>query len=310
LTIFILPNPAPRRSFADLYREKPQARALDHRFVSVGTRVAANFCAFSPAGARFWVVRRAVFAVVRGPFNAIAPIGRGKNTLMRKPNLKSSLWTLYAWLVELCHGLSFFAETADIARVLRATAEHMLTLIDRRTKAELALVPLRAGVRFTNYSWDLSIKTLSKTCEVKDGGRRGALYTAVFPQGHTPVIAASGEGQIKPAEEFLARFDASRAPGIDALRAEWRPKLQQDLDALKAAVAKRKAAYADLAAVLVEERSLKDDLDLAIDRVAGQVRTLFPKDRERWAVIFPPAATKSARTDDAEATADDPGADE
>ena len=43
----------------------------------------------------------------------------------------------------------------------------------------------------------------------------------------------------------------------------------------------------DTAKARAEEDAACDDHELAVERIMGQIRTIFPKDRHKWNVIFP-----------------------
>ena len=42
------------------------------------------------------------------------------------------------------------------------------------------------------------------------------------------------------------------------------------------------------------------DHELALEKVMGEVRATFPKDRRRWSVIFPPVRSRRGADDDPE----------
>ena len=62
-------------------------------------------------------------------------------------------------------------------------------------------------------------------------------------------------------------------------------------------MAAREEAGGRLAVFRAQEMALCEDHEYALERVMGQVRTLFPRQRDLWNAIFPPAPRVS-RTDD------------
>jgi len=197
--------------------------------------------------------------------------------------------------IDLCEGLAFFEETAFLAPAFSAQNEELDRVHLERLRLGRALVPERAKVRFGNYLWDVTVRSLSKSAEIADGGVRGAVHAAVFPNGLGPVVVPSGGGQVKPARDFLTALESSKAPGVGPVRDEWLPRLKDALSRLETAVEGRNKAYDALQQARAREEAAKDDHELSIERIMGQVRALFPKDKRKHDVIFPPTSRAARR---------------
>jgi hypothetical protein len=199
-----------------------------------------------------------------------------------------------AFGIELEAGLRYFPETAALADALGVQNQELDRLVADLERVSRLLLPLRAAVKFTNYAYDSVIRGCSKTAEVADGGKRGRIHEAIFAEGTTPVITPSGAAQLPKARKHAQSFEASKAPGVDAVRAEWLPKIQAAITKHAEAVAARDAGYAEVAKAMAARDAAADDHELAVERIQGHVRAVFPKDRARWGVIFPTARGASA----------------
>jgi hypothetical protein len=159
---------------------------------------------------------------------------------------------------------------------------------------------LRAALRFAEYQVDSVLRELWRATEVADGGRRGTLSAALFPDGLLAVIAPSGVKQIEPTALFLERFAELRTPGVDALREQYRPRIDQALLALRNTALAHQTLTTTISSLHARELVLRDEHDLALDRTIGLVRAAYPRDSAIQRVIFPPAARSSAAGDDVE----------
>lgn len=65
--------------------------------------------------------------------------------------------------------------------------------------------------------------------------------------------------------------------------------MQTTLGQLEAAVNGRTDALAVVADARAQLEATMDDHELTVEKLMGQVRALYPKDREKWNAIFPPA---------------------
>ncbi|MCC6527156.1 MAG: hypothetical protein IT373_31195, partial [Polyangiaceae bacterium] len=143
------------------------------------------------------------------------------------------------------------------------------------------------ALRFANWQTDQLIRSASRAAEIADGGSRGPIHAAAFPDGLAPVVAPGGARQVKPTEELVARITKSKLTQIEAYRTEWGPKLEASLAALRTAAGAYEAARKDLLDVFQTELALRDEHRLAIERLLGQVRTAFPGDASKRDLVFP-----------------------
>jgi len=223
---------------------------------------------------------------------------------MRKYRANAASPTRVHYGIDLCEGLAFFEETAFLAPDFAAQNEELDRIHLDRLRLERALVPQRAKVRFGNYLWDVTVRSLSKSAEIADDGVRGSVHAAIFPNGLGPVVVPSGAGQVKPARDFVTALEASKAPGVETVRGEWLPKLKDALSKLESAVEGRKKAYVALEQARAAEEAAKDDHELSVVRIMGQIRAIFPKDKRKHDVIFPPTS-RAARREEVEESDED-----
>jgi hypothetical protein len=202
--------------------------------------------------------------------------------------------------MEVSEGLRFFEETTDLATPFATLTTQLESIYLERMAKERALIPVRAKVRFANYSFDAAVRGAAKTAEIVDGGKKGALYATLFPEGLGAVVMPSGEGQAKIGRKFVDRLTESKVPGADKVRDQWLGKLQDAQGGLQDSLAARAAGYEALAKVRAVEYAAKEDHELAVERVMGQLRTIFPRDKARWDVVFPSVSTRSSSSDDSE----------
>lgn len=229
---------------------------------------------------------------------------------MRKYHHKAASPVRVSYGLEVGQGLRSFEETAPLAPPFEEQTLELEQLHLDTTAKDRALVPIRARVRYANYAFDAAARGASKTAEIADGGKRGALFHAIYPDGLGAVVIPSGAGQARAGRKFVDRLVESRAPGADAVRDQWLGRLQDALGGLEESLEARAAAYAELAKARAVEDAAKYDHELAVERLMGHVRAIFPRDRARWDVIFPSGSTRSpgADDDDAPATEDEPAA--
>ena len=195
--------------------------------------------------------------------------------------------TLYG--IALIAGLEQFEATRPLAADFQALNDALITLQLEKAPLLTALTIARAGVRVSDYQFDRVVRQLDRACQLADGGARGPVFRAVFPENVGCVVSPTGVGQVAAGDAFVRRLEASGIEGVAALREAWLPELRTRLADLKAAVAAREAAGVKLAGYRAREEALCEDHELALERVMGQVRALFPRQRELWNAIFPPA---------------------
>ena len=189
--------------------------------------------------------------------------------------------------VELVAGLGLFSETTPLALTFEQLNDQLDGVIASREASRRPVLKARAKIRFASYVMVQTIRSAARAAEIADGGRRGAIFGALFPKGLTRALPGGGAPQKTAADALLDRLTKSKVAGVDPFRAEWLPKLTdkrgelgQALDALEAALAARK----DL---LSTETALRDQHRVEVERIIGQVRAAFPEDRAKQDVIFP-----------------------
>ena len=208
---------------------------------------------------------------------------------MRKYRSNASSDVRVVYGIELVEGLQQFPESAPLATTIQAQNEQLDKLRRDRELAERKMPAVRARLRFAEYNYDTTVRMAARDLDVSDGGRRSVLYKAVFPDRLTDVVDASGESQLKLSSTFIARIKASNAAGIGPWREQWLPRIEEAHGKLEAALKARAAVYAEVGAARVLEEAAREDHSTIVDKLMGEVRALFPRDRKRWEVIFPPA---------------------
>ena len=189
--------------------------------------------------------------------------------------------------VELVAGLGLFSETTPLAPTFEQLNEQLDGTLTSREASQRPVLKARAKVRFASYVMAQTIRSAARAAEIADGGRRGAIFKALFPKGLKGALPGGGAPQKTAADALLDRLTKSKVAGVDPFRTEWLPKLTekrgelgQALDALDAAQAARKD-------ILSTESALRDQHRVEVERIIGQVRAAFPEDRAKQDVIFP-----------------------
>lgn len=206
---------------------------------------------------------------------------------MRNYRTSAATDARYDYGLALVAGLQYFPETAPLASDFEQLNEEMKQAHTARSALRPALVKARVAVRFANFEVDQLIRTCSKAAEIADGGRRGPVFKAAFPEGVGPVIAPLGARQMKPTEKLLERLEKSKDAAVVAFAAEWMPKIAAVLAKLKAAAEAHTAARKAHDQAFAEEVALRTEHRRSVDRLMGQVRAAFPGDRDRQNIVFP-----------------------
>jgi hypothetical protein len=206
---------------------------------------------------------------------------------MRNYRSDASSTVRFEYGVALARGLSHFEETQPLAEPFSALNGELFDQQEVRARLRRPLLEARQDLRFANYTVDAAIRSFHRTCEIADGGRRGPITTAAFPDGVSTVVAPAGAKQVKPLKDLIDRVTTSRAGGVAALRDAELPKLHAAITTLETSVAAYEAARRAYYEAFTTELAIRDDHRLAVDRLMGQVRATFPGDRERQDVIFP-----------------------
>ena len=217
---------------------------------------------------------------------------------MRKYRSDANSEVRVVYGIDLSEGLQQFPESVPLATTIQAQNEQLDRLRRNRELAERKMPSARARLRFAEYNYDSTVRTAARGLEVSDGGRRSVLYKAIFPDRIADLVRSSGESQLKLSSTFIARIKASNAAGIEPWREQWVPRIEEAHAKLEAAVKARAAAYAEVGAARVLEEAAREAHSTIVDKLMGEVRALFPRDRKRWDVIFPPAPRSSTTAAD------------
>ncbi|MDI1447418.1 hypothetical protein [Polyangium sp. 6x1] len=213
---------------------------------------------------------------------------------MRKYRSNASSTVRFEYGVELAAGLSSFPEMAAAAADIQTVNDALAAQHDKRRVLHVSVVRTRAALRFGEYSVERIIRLALRAAEMEDGGRRGRICASVFPKGSKPVLAPVGKRQVKPLRELVERLENSKASGIEAYRGAWLPKLKAALVSFEAAVAVHLAALSAHDEAFKLEVALREAHHDTVDRIMGQVRAAFPRDRVTQDVIFPALAEADA----------------
>ncbi len=224
---------------------------------------------------------------------------------MRKYSKRSSSEIRIAYGIELIAGLETFDATKELAQTLRPVNDELKALRDARSQKEHERATRRAALRAAEYHLDQGVRSFARAVEIADGGRRGSTYQAVFPGGMAPLIAPEGRRQVEPAAKFLERLRALKTPSLEATRAEWLPRLEAALQSFQDAVRAYDVVASELAQLFAQELLVRDEHELAVERLIGHVRAQFPRDSALREVIFPfVGARRSGEVEDEEGEAD------
>lgn len=189
--------------------------------------------------------------------------------------------------LELAAGLQLFSETAPLAPGFEATNAGLEAAHTTRRAKRAPRVTARVALRLANYEMDQTIRSCGKAAEIADGGRRGAVFNVLFPQGVGPVVAPAGAQQIKPTEDLLSRMTKSKNAAVMAFAKEWQPKLEASLQKLRDAATVHSDARKAYLDAFKDEIALREEHKDAVDRLMGQVRAAFPRDRVKQDLVFP-----------------------
>lgn len=221
---------------------------------------------------------------------------------MKKYRVDASSAVRHEYGVDLIAGLRMFPETAPLADAFEPQNVELHEADERRRAARVPMLVARAQLRVANHLTDAAVRSLARAAEIADGGRRGPLHSALFPNGLAEIVAPVGARQVAAVEALAKRLANSRTAGIDPLRAEWAPKLDASLATLRTATAAYDSARAVVADAFAKEIALRDAHFVALDSVIGHVRATFPNDRTKQDAIFPQTdyghASADAATDD------------
>jgi hypothetical protein len=206
---------------------------------------------------------------------------------MRKYRINATSTIRIEYGIELYTGLSQFDETLEAATEVQAVNDALATQYQIRLQLHRPVLNTRAILRFAEYNVDRVIRSTFRAAEIADGGRRGRISNALFPDGLTPVIRPSGRAQVKPTKQLIERLKLSTLSGIDVFRTVWLSKLEAAQTKLESAITGYESARDAHDQAFRAEMALRDAHWEMIDRVMGLVRSVFPLDKDVHDVIFP-----------------------
>jgi hypothetical protein len=217
---------------------------------------------------------------------------------MRKPRSSAATFSVLKYGAELDVGLSQGPQTVPLADSFAPINARLGSCNQTRLQADRDQVQARVKVRYADHALDQTIRKMAHAAEIADGGRRGAISRTLFPEGITGLVVRTGEPQHAVALQLVTRLKACTAPGTEPVLGEWLPRIEQSTAELGAALQERARLANAYAIALAAEEAAREDHDRAIDKLMGEVRALFPKDRERWNLIFPEVASSQSRAEE------------
>ena len=206
---------------------------------------------------------------------------------MRKYRIDASSTVRFEYGVELVAGLFHFPETAPIAGGFESLNDELAAQHRERITLRAPMLRARARMRLAEHHVDQMLRSAARAAEITDGGRRGRIAGTLLPDGLKPVVAPRGRAQLKPTRELVERLAHAKVAGIEAYRSEWLPRLEAALARLEAAVGEYEGAQAAHREAFKIEVALREAHHDAVDRIMGQVRAAFPRDRAIQDLIFP-----------------------
>jgi hypothetical protein len=213
---------------------------------------------------------------------------------MRKYSSKSASPARVEYGIDLVEGFKSFPETEPLAAGFEALNDELDEAHETRRRLRKPMLKSRANLRIKSYQTDKVIRQCARAAEIADGGRKGPIFAETFPQGLSVVVAPAGRKQLQPTLDLIDRFTRSRKPGIEALRGEWVPRLQSVAEALGTSINRYDADVTAVVNAFKTEVVLRQEHELAIDKLMGEVRALFPGDRTTQNAIFPELTGRTA----------------
>lgn len=209
--------------------------------------------------------------------------------------------------MELAEGLKLFPETAGYAPDQEQRDDELEQAHEARRALRKPLVKKRVALRLANYTTDREIRAMAKAAESADGGRRGPIFTALFPEGLWPVVAPMGARQVKPTEALAGRLSKSKHPDVMAFAVEWQPKIDAAAAQISGAAAAHLAARKAHDGAFQTEVAVRDEHRRQVEVLMGHVRSAFPGDRVRQDLVFPSMVDDSPSSPSEEAGAPEGG---
>jgi hypothetical protein len=211
---------------------------------------------------------------------------------MQLPNRKTPVWK--------CLGLAAFSgrmlakhDENPILAVLGSKLDGVrgeLRTAERHLEdMNEVLVLARVDVVYENHASDRWLRRLQKRAEIVDGCKGGRLYTRLFPDGAQAIIRRQGMPQVERMKLLELRMAAIQDwPDAPAQLAE----LALHRSRYEAAVMARTAAEQRVESARIARNEVKERFLDTYDEIAGQIRSLFPRDRRMQDLFFDTITSK------------------
>jgi hypothetical protein len=159
-----------------------------------------------------------------------------------------------------------------------------LRTTDRNVEDAIEQLTLtRVEVVYEDFSSDTWLRRLQSRAEIVDGRKGGRLYLRLFPSGLQDIVKRMGAPQLERMQALELRIAAIQDwPDAQAVLAE----LALQRSRYEAAVVGRDLAEQQLASARIARKEAKERLLDAIHEVAGQIRSIYPRDRRMQDLFF------------------------
>ena len=175
--------------------------------------------------------------------------------------------------------------TLALAEAFRLVLEALEAAWAATQLAEVALIPPRVAVSFSEANVQSVLRTLSLRAQVIDNNSaRGPAKAALFPHGLNAAVSVRGTNLRERAQEVHARL--MNQPAVESLRAELAPVLVQAIGDLETKLAAYREALNAYNAAVAAELGARERFVAAYDADAGVLRQMFPRDRARQDLYF------------------------
>lgn len=156
--------------------------------------------------------------------------------------------------------------------------------------AKQTLVMVRVDVVFENHASDKHLRRLMNRVEIADGRKGGRLSDRLFPNGVRDITRRQGQPQVERMRALEARLTALQ---------DWADaptqlgELTSHRETYETALASRSTAERQVVTSRAARNAAKERfLDLYAE-IAGQIRSIFPRDRRLQNLFFDAVAKPS-----------------
>lgn len=207
---------------------------------------------------------------------------------MRKYRSNASSRERILYADESIAALEGNSKTVDLAGVFAAVNEKLLASMRAREEAERPVARKRAVLKRMDVDQvDPEIRLLGNDLEGAEEGRRGPLFDAVFPNGTSAVTVYSAGPQVEALGALVERLRNCHLSGIEPHQDKWIVRLEAAKTNLAGAVADYAASTAERDRLFGIEKAARDEHEFVLDKIMGEVRSRFAKDRRSQDSFFP-----------------------